>query len=514
MLPKALAFLLLIIASPLVVLANNSYPIVLVHGFGGWGRDEMLGFKYWGGLQGDIQEKLVKQGYTVYTASIGPFSSNWDRACELYAQIKSGVVDYGAKHSAAHGHAQFGRNYTALFPEWGEENADGSVNKIHLVGHSMGGQTVRMLAQMLEKGTIGAPVEEEATSHPLFEGGKSWVHSITTIASPNQGTTLADGFSVIGDGVKDTLAGILSVVGVAGDSTKAVFDAQLDQWNISSRADGEKISAYLDRVFASKLFDPSFTDTCLWSLSHAGASEENTWVTTLPDVYYYSYATIDTFSAINLTFKKIALPNPLTMNPAFDALSVFIGSRYAPDTLHLTTDWQPNDGVVNTISMSHDGIGELVKFSGASHIGKWVQMEQLTGLDHMDITGFSLFRQVTDIYSSLCKLLISLPVDTEARSMVFDKEVHETVTRTITSLVSARSSIQTIADLERLCEDPSTTYAANYCSVLLEKARTDNQTATITANSSSVVAKPDYISSRSRTTRTGCTARVRQASLT
>ncbi|KAG6617535.1 putative lipase [Phytophthora cinnamomi] len=489
--------LLFVIASPLLVLADNSYPIVLVHGFGGWGRDEFFGFKYWGGFHGDFQEDLVKEGYTVYTASIGPFSSNWDRACELYAQIKGGVVDYGANHSAAHGHARFGRNYSALYPKWGEVDETGTVNKVHLVGHSMGGQTIRMLTQMLEKGTIGAPVEEDSSSHPLFEGGKSWVHSITTIASPNQGTTLADGFSVIGDGVKDALAGILSVVGVGGDTTKAIFDAQLDQWNISVRADGETISKYFDRVFSSKLFDPSFDDTCLWSLSHAGALEENSWVSTLDDVYYYSYATVDTFSMVNFKFKKIALPHPLSMNPAFDALSVFLGSRYAPDTLHLTTDWQPNDGVVNTISMSHDGVGELVKFSGTSQIGKWVQMEQLTGLDHMDITGFSLFRGIKDIYSSLAKLVTSLPADSEARSITFNKEVHTSVNGAISSLVSARSRVQTVDDVKKLCKDSSTSYAKKYCATLLKQARKSKGTTTV-ANKSSNVAKA------------GCSARIRR----
>src|SRR5210317_632181 len=32
----------------------NRYPIVLLHGFTGWGRDEMAGFKYWGGIT-DLQ---------------------------------------------------------------------------------------------------------------------------------------------------------------------------------------------------------------------------------------------------------------------------------------------------------------------------------------------------------------------------------------------------------------------------------------------------------------------------
>ena len=32
----------------------------------------------------------------------------WDRAVELFYQIKGGTVDYGKEHSALHGHARFG----------------------------------------------------------------------------------------------------------------------------------------------------------------------------------------------------------------------------------------------------------------------------------------------------------------------------------------------------------------------------------------------------------------------
>ena len=171
--------------------ATNSYPIVLVGGFFAWGRDELSGFRYWGGIQGDFQNDLTARGYTVYTAAVGPFSSNWDRACELYALIKGGLVDYGQNHSATHNHLRYGRNYTGLYTKWGTVNSDGSINKVHIMGHSMGGQTARMLTQMLEHGTSGAPIEEDPLSHSLFSGGKSWVHSITTISTPNQGTTLA-----------------------------------------------------------------------------------------------------------------------------------------------------------------------------------------------------------------------------------------------------------------------------------------------------------------------------------
>ena len=55
---------------------QNNYPIILVNGFAGWGREEMLGVKYWGGVH-DIQEDLKRNGYTVHTAPVGPVSSNW-----------------------------------------------------------------------------------------------------------------------------------------------------------------------------------------------------------------------------------------------------------------------------------------------------------------------------------------------------------------------------------------------------------------------------------------------------
>ena len=47
---------------------QNNYPIILVNGFAGWGREEMLGVKYWGGVH-DIQEDLKRNGYTVHTAT-------------------------------------------------------------------------------------------------------------------------------------------------------------------------------------------------------------------------------------------------------------------------------------------------------------------------------------------------------------------------------------------------------------------------------------------------------------
>ena len=103
----------------------------------------------WGGIH-DIEKKLREKGYKVYTAAVGPVSSNRDRAIELYYQIKGGTVDYGEAHAKKYGHDRYGRTYPGFYPEWGEINPKtGKPNKVHLIGHSMGGQTIRTLAQLL-----------------------------------------------------------------------------------------------------------------------------------------------------------------------------------------------------------------------------------------------------------------------------------------------------------------------------------------------------------------------------
>ncbi|TDH68093.1 hypothetical protein CCR75_007583 [Bremia lactucae] len=462
------SFALLALSIVLPAHASNRFPIILVHGFTGWGRDELNGFRYWGGLQGDFETKLNDQGYTVYTAAVGPFSSNWDRACELYAVIKGGQVDYGQIHSTTYNHFRFGRNYTGLYPQWGTTNSDGSINKVHLVGHSMGGQTIRMLAQMLAYGTTGAPTVEDRLSHPLFKGGKKWVHSITTISTPNQGTTLSDGFSVIGNSVKNLFAGLANVMGLVGDSVSLIYDAKMDQWNISPKKSNESISAYLDRVFSSPIFARGFRDISLWSLSTGGAKEEATWVTTLSDVYYYSYSNVDTFETLDILLRKVSLPNLFTMSLPLRPFGLFLGGRYATDQLHLSNAWQPNDGVVNTISMANDGIGTSVPFNGISLPGKWNEMPQLQQLDHLAIIGVTIRSQVLDLYTGHAALLYALPdrADSSRRLTDAPKAVAQ-LHAAISNLNAASTNLNTESNLALLCQNPANTYQQSYCANMI-----------------------------------------------
>jgi triacylglycerol lipase len=183
--------------------AANNYPVVLVHGFLGFGPDTYPGnsFLYWGGYHDIAARMQLYQGpHAVYTAGVGAISSNWDRAAELYAQIKGGCVDYGATHVVRYGypgqaHKPAGKcwaadpannpnNYPlAFYPQWD------AGHPIHMIGHSQGGTTIRALVQLLEH---GSPDGDEGGGD-LYRGGKTgWIKSVVTISAPHNGTTLRD----------------------------------------------------------------------------------------------------------------------------------------------------------------------------------------------------------------------------------------------------------------------------------------------------------------------------------
>lgn len=65
-------------------------PCVFVHGLGGWGNYDTVNevAPYWGMTTGSLLAYLESEGYDCYAASVGPISSAWDRACELYAQLR------------------------------------------------------------------------------------------------------------------------------------------------------------------------------------------------------------------------------------------------------------------------------------------------------------------------------------------------------------------------------------------------------------------------------------------
>jgi triacylglycerol lipase len=380
----------------------NGYPIVLLHGFLGFDRDELFGFKYWGGFT-DLEQELREAGYETYTAAVGPVSSVWDRACELYACIKGGRVDYGEAHSTLFGHERYGRTYPGLYPEWGEvDPKTGKVRKIHIIAHSLGGPTGRVLVQLLEQ---GSPVRGQG-DHPLFQGGKSWVSSLTTISSPHDGTTLVYRYDWDQSLIRPAFTFLISI---SSSSPDLYYDFKLDQWGLTQRP-GEEFFSYRDRVVASELWAQS-KDTVYWDASPEGAKELNGWVRAQPGVYYFSWATEATYRdpLSGTQVPEIGVPGHMA------SISRFIGSYVREDQNDLPIDssWWQNDGIVNTVSMDGPSLGstdQIRRFSGVPAPGLWNYMGLLESVDHLDILGIPVAESgLKDWYISLASQLTSLP---------------------------------------------------------------------------------------------------------
>lgn len=421
------------LALPSLAYAANTYPIVLVHGFGGWGRGELFGLKYWGGGlvnggNGDLEAVLTNNGTLTKTAAVGPLSSNWDRAVELFYQIKGGCVDYGPYHST-HLYKTDGtldsrtiirkldggtnpdgskrprrcwakdaannpnNDPLALYPQWGND----STKKIHLVAHSQGGQTVRMLLQLLRN---GAPNElaadntlnDESTQPNPFKGGKNWVSSITTLASPHDGTTLASGVQMLG--IVQQLAGAAAAVAGLSSHDTALYDMKLDQWGLK-RTPGESFTSYFNRVKASPIWSES-KNVSLWDLSPDGAKELNQKVAHFNDVYYFSYQTSSTYKGL---FGK-QYPIVSTFLP-FQPQSLFMGwytRSGVPNRVDIDSSWWENDSVVNSKSMLAPSGAPLVTYNGTPQIGKWNFMGKKKHWDHVDIIGVLCGCNINPIY--------------------------------------------------------------------------------------------------------------------
>jgi triacylglycerol lipase len=361
---KILWLLCLFLASPLLSQIEdgsdfvNHYPIILVHGFGGWGPDEVKGYKYWGGSALDIEKYLRDRGFVVYTASVGPISSNHDRACELFYQIKGGRLDYGEGHASHYKHNRFGKSYAGFYPQWNRNMP------VHVIGHSMGGQTCRMLGELLARDFFG--VGSDAL----------WLKSVTTISTPNNGTTLATVINKFSSGcAEEIVASFLALVGTDWE----VYNFDMDQWNLHPNS-GESLRDFLKRLDATI---GNTKDISLYDLLPKGSQEFNQIVHSFSNVYYFSYATEETY--VLDSDSGCECPRP-TMNPLFWVHAYMMGHYRGNDALP-AHDWWKNDGVVNTISMSGPSNATILRYNGRSLPGVWNYMGVTAEKDHGKIIG-------------------------------------------------------------------------------------------------------------------------------
>lgn len=373
-----------------------SYPYVLVHGLGGWGEDSPLNehAPYWGASTGSLPDRLRAAGCTVVAPSVGPVSSAWDRACELYAQLTGTTVDYGQAHADAHNHARFGRSYdTPLIENWGEKINGGQRVKIHLIGHSFGGATVRLLTWLLANGSAEEIAATGNETSPLFTGKKGdWVCSVTALCAPHNGSSLVTAMdtlgSIVGLGDSTQLLAYL-IFAAAGIATPiaSTYDFMLDQFGISP-VEGTvgSVRGALDALMAKG------TDHAGYDLSPDGAMELNGRIGTVDSVYYFSYPYCTTHAG---TLLPVQVPNTNTLPvliPTATAMGMFQGTTKGG--IQIGTDWQPNDGLVSVVSAACPATERSSPFPADPTDGKayahgvWYVAETREG-DHGTVIGLN-----------------------------------------------------------------------------------------------------------------------------
>lgn len=366
------------------------YTNVLVHGLGGWGNDaEISSFiNYWGGGADDLVKYLNSQDYKTVAPSVGPVSSAWDRACELYAQLTGTTVDYGAVHSKNHNHERYGRTYnTPLIENWGEKINGGQLVKINLIGHSFGGATVRLLASLLEYGNEDETTETGKNTSPLFTGNKGeWVHSLTTLCAPHNGSSLTEILDELGEAANiDNTAELLVSLCFfmdTGNNSEAIYDLQLDQFGLSETpADKTAFNNAVEKVVFSG------NDHAGYDLSPDGAAKLNKTIKTVDSIYYFSYAYSTTYQGNILDIQLPKIGTLPILSPIAAVMGAFNGTT--ADGIVIDKSWRENDGLVNVISAKYP-FGEDFCDYDKDNINKgiWNVFPTKTG-DHGNVIGLN-----------------------------------------------------------------------------------------------------------------------------
>jgi len=392
---------------------ENEYPFVFVHGMGGWGAyEENAPMPYWGGMGFDglkmstsdtnIVDILNSYGVETYEASVGPFSSAWDRACELYAQLTGTVVDYGEAHSKEHNHERYGYSYEgkALMGE----NWD-LTTPINIMGHSFGGPTVRLFASLMYYGDEAETAATGEETSPLFKGGHDVIHSCTTFSSPNDGTPIAD-FLV---DLK-----LIALIAFAGNLLGTLFGDNVMMWSLRFGHFGITPPEGQDRAKFSIRNIVNFynaNDNCGYDMTIDGARKLNEKINVAPNTYYYSYTAIAT--------EENALGMQQLQTASLFSFSSLVLSLYEGKTLdgvEMTKEWAISDGIVPYASAKcpMKDLGTAKSYSEAMANGeeilpgRWYMMDPLMDFQHASYMGtIGWPTSVEDFYTSYINMVNS-----------------------------------------------------------------------------------------------------------
>lgn len=346
---------------------KNQDPIILVHGFNGFTDDinPSVLSHYWGGDKLDIRQDLESNGYETYEASIGALSSNYDRAVELYYYIKGSTVDYGAAHAEKYGHDRYGKTYEGVYKDWQPGQ------KVHIVAHSMGGQTVRQLEELLRNGNKEEIEYQKAHGgeiSPLYQGtNDNMINSITTLGTPHNGTIAADKLG--NEAFVRQLA--FDYAKFKGNKNSKV-DFGFGQWGLKQR-EGESYVKYVQRVQNSALWTTQ--DNGFYDLTREGAEKLNKKTSLNPNIVYKTYtgeSTRPTLLGKQKSDIGMFFPFTVTGNVSGKAAE---------------KEWRENDGLISTISAQHPFNQPYTEATDQIQKGIWQVTPIKHGWDHVDFVG-------------------------------------------------------------------------------------------------------------------------------
>ncbi len=372
---------------------ENTYPIILIHGLGGWGYyDEATeGYPYWGagaGMStgtGNFVKLLCENGYEAYAASVGPISSAWDRSCELFAQLTGTVVDYGEAHSKEHNHDRFGKSFegNALMGEpWDVKEP------LNLIGHSFGGPVSRLFTSLL---SYGDEAEINATgkdTSPLFKGGHDGtIHSVTTLSGCHNGSQIAN---ILYDPII-TMYGIgllVNLMCVFNDKPIGFnSDLGLAHFGLTPKGGTGRVK-FNPKAIANFV---KSEDNAGYDLTIRGSQKLNKKIKMSDSTYYYSISGTVTEKDENGNLKQTHSVAPVF---AGTTLGILLTKGKTIDGIYMDEMWQNNDGIVPLISALYPldekdnafSYEEALK-NGTLKKGSWYYLDTIYGMDHGDYCG-------------------------------------------------------------------------------------------------------------------------------
>lgn len=387
----------------------TDYPTLFIHGFLGVPEDQVFTklFRYFGSFTKDLLKDLRKEGYEVYLPGLGPFNPVWERACELYAYIYGGRVDYGVVHSQRNHIKRFGREYPGVLKDLG---TPGKHAKLNLIGHSFGGPTVILFSEIF---TNGCQEELDATPadevSDFFKGGKGdLLHTVTTLSGTNRGTSIT---YFMGDKVIETVSRVILNAGaLAGNNLQKVYDLYFDPWGImddptefkggfGSLSDPKKkagVDAYATNVNGGNIAYEMKPDVCAKLL---GGTKPN------KNTYFFARpgrATHPVKSGNESPDGHIFRPFKIT---------AWLLGNYTNKNLGIDKEWLPNDGIVNCIAMKAPADVEQIEFVDGMEIkpGVWYNMPEVNW-DHQGWAGMFISKATYyNIMGEIMKMIYMLP---------------------------------------------------------------------------------------------------------